>query len=599
MTQSTGLLDLPTELLDNVYHYLDWDRTVALIPVRPSIREISLTCKSLRNSILPRLFRSVSLCLRWVDGHLLEPELYRLRRDRPDLARHVRCVCITIKLRGQPGAQNGASTFQVPLEREDWLDLEAQSPSDAKHAAGLASMHTQRVDKEVQQLCDEVSAVMRAMPATSSTSASTPPDEAFAANAIQLLNEPARRHRTTEARMYTLLDLTSKIVRRKAARLESTSSLNHGEALTRNETEPEFDSNFALFDDGEHPTSLGAGVSSMHDYSYYRDKYAFASYTERAEERMKLKVDSLAVIMLCLPATTTELVFEAGVQALEHKSWYHFGLYFMNTAMGVFGPKLHSITTAVGTPTRRLRPRTTSISEPDSGTIFPDSPSKTTSLRRLVIASTTDHDETYIARQFTVDESQFDPWTNPITASSLFQLELWCTSISDTAMPRLVTFVKGFTSLKILRLKHLTYSTHGAQARIMPNPNTTAITNPEPVMLQLAIDLRRAIPATTMIELDDIGMNSHGQRREMPVSALRWIMNEAVPPGAVIDFQREERLFEDFESFLMLWRAEDSPERGSEAEQASMKAKLVDAALCSRWKSYENVRRDNGTFHTL
>jgi hypothetical protein len=35
--QRTCLFSLPTELLDRIYGYLDWDRSAALIPVRPDI----------------------------------------------------------------------------------------------------------------------------------------------------------------------------------------------------------------------------------------------------------------------------------------------------------------------------------------------------------------------------------------------------------------------------------------------------------------------------------------------------------------------------------------------------------------------------------
>ena len=73
------ILTLPTELLDRVYSYLDWDPSTSLQPVRPGIISISLTCKRLRETVLPLVFKNVTLKLRWVEGSLAEPALFRIR----------------------------------------------------------------------------------------------------------------------------------------------------------------------------------------------------------------------------------------------------------------------------------------------------------------------------------------------------------------------------------------------------------------------------------------------------------------------------------------------------------------------------------------
>ncbi|TKA74727.1 hypothetical protein B0A55_04029, partial [Friedmanniomyces simplex] len=84
-----------------------------------------------------------------------------------------------------------------------------------------------------------------------------------------------------------------------------------------------------------------------------------------------------------------------------------------------------------------------------------------------------------------------------------------------------------------------------------------------------------------------------------PPSALAWLMREAVPAGqADVDFQREERLQEDFESFQGLWEAEDG-EVGVAAREHRLRVDLVDAAMCSRWRQFENVRKDKGEWETL
>lgn len=88
------LIDLPTELLDGVFSYLDWDPADSLYPSRDDLINASLTCKQLRKVLEPAIFRNVTLRLCWAQGRLIEPRWYRLRKRRPELAKHVRCVYI-------------------------------------------------------------------------------------------------------------------------------------------------------------------------------------------------------------------------------------------------------------------------------------------------------------------------------------------------------------------------------------------------------------------------------------------------------------------------------------------------------------------------
>lgn len=91
---SSPMLKLPNELLDHIFSYLDWDRSKDLYPTKPDIVNGSLTCRKLREALKPLVFRDVTLRLRWARGQLIEPCLYRLRREYPELARHIRCVFI-------------------------------------------------------------------------------------------------------------------------------------------------------------------------------------------------------------------------------------------------------------------------------------------------------------------------------------------------------------------------------------------------------------------------------------------------------------------------------------------------------------------------
>lgn len=89
-----SLLTLPTELLDHIFSYFEWDRTKQLHPVKDDLISAGLTCKKLRTALLPSIFKEVTLRLRWVGGELAEPSLLKLRVQSPQLMRHIRCVTL-------------------------------------------------------------------------------------------------------------------------------------------------------------------------------------------------------------------------------------------------------------------------------------------------------------------------------------------------------------------------------------------------------------------------------------------------------------------------------------------------------------------------
>jgi hypothetical protein len=66
-------------------------------------------------------------------------------------------------------------------------------------------------------------------------------------------------------------------------------------------------------------------------------------------------------------------------------------------------------------------------------------------------------------------------------------------------------------------------------------------------------------------------------------SATRWLLEEAIPIGCTVNYERETRLLEDFQSFQPLWAAEDS-QRGELAKEHRKDGKLVDMAMGSRWR---------------
>ncbi|KAF2171241.1 hypothetical protein M409DRAFT_50707 [Zasmidium cellare ATCC 36951] len=114
------LIDLPTELLDEVFSYLDWDPSRSLYPTRDDVLNASLTCRQLRKVLEPAIFRNVTLRLCWAEGRLIEPRWYCLRKQRPDIAKH----------------RDNLEPFVVPEGVDDWLTLSnnpENSSSDIAH----------------------------------------------------------------------------------------------------------------------------------------------------------------------------------------------------------------------------------------------------------------------------------------------------------------------------------------------------------------------------------------------------------------------------------------------------------------------------------
>lgn len=66
----TGLLDLPPEIHDQIWSYLDWDFTQDLLPTRGDVINVGNVCRHLRQTAVPTLFRHVTLRLRWYVGIL-------------------------------------------------------------------------------------------------------------------------------------------------------------------------------------------------------------------------------------------------------------------------------------------------------------------------------------------------------------------------------------------------------------------------------------------------------------------------------------------------------------------------------------------------
>ncbi|EME87706.1 uncharacterized protein MYCFIDRAFT_75550 [Pseudocercospora fijiensis CIRAD86] len=69
---------LPTELLDQIFGYLDWNRDEDLYPSKQSVITSSVTCKQLRKVLAPLVFQDVTLKICWAGGVLVSPALLKV-----------------------------------------------------------------------------------------------------------------------------------------------------------------------------------------------------------------------------------------------------------------------------------------------------------------------------------------------------------------------------------------------------------------------------------------------------------------------------------------------------------------------------------------
>lgn len=168
---------------------------------------------------------------------------------------------------------------------------------------------------------------------------------------------------------------------------------------------------------------------------------------------------------------------------------------------------------------------------------------------------------------------RLDVWHN--ASHAIRTLELKNIS-SDPA--QLLKLVQGFVSLKELSLRSI----------VLQHPRGHHRTqNDDPLIwLLFCIDIRNAL-RHTLIELEDLEVSIIQDNNKLPLCAVAWLRDMAIPAGAVIDFERNERLMEDFQSFLPMWNAEQEEHRGVMALKewdSELGRNLCDAAMSRRWR---------------
>ena len=519
------LTDLPREVLDNVYSFLDWDRAKHVHPDRSDILSVSLTCRTLRQSILPLVFRDVVLRLMWAGGGLVEPALFRLRRDHPHLARHIRCVGIAVRFGHYVLSQDDEDLgwLSVPRNTDDWLNPGTPDISTSESSHELANYHRHR--GEVDNLMQKFYRAYENDPGIPSFN--DLPTEQF-------LREAIGSH-------LFIRDDPPSTQRREYVPLSSEQSKELGS--------------------DDFPKSLKLQLEAL------AVGMLISIFFNQVNPRL-----TVSTVMLCIPSTTNTLIYRSLPSHTSDKAQMKFGAQVVAVAMQIFHDRLRSLTMVASRIDRQAFPNVLqgppTLDIGDDDVITEDVVGSMSNIRRLVL--TPDIDGPSMGWQF--QQTHYRRWF--VLAPILRELDIRHVPALPDDLKR---FITAFPLLSTLRLNSITLSESRDRLlarRVLPDPNLL-----KRGWLALVIELRRSMRDVT-IHLSNLKVMHEDRRLSAP--AAKWI-EQVTPPGSIIDPDREDRLLIDFVSFLPLWDVEDS-ERGKHAEWnwAHSRAVLVDSAMSRR-----------------
>ncbi|KXT02789.1 hypothetical protein AC578_5376, partial [Pseudocercospora eumusae] len=474
---------VPTELLDQIFGYLDWNRDEDLYPTKQSVINGSVTCKQLREVLVPLVFQDVTLKICWAGGVLVSPALLKLRREKPELARHIKCVYIR-------------TDFTCIAQYDDHLDWKPfVTPQNAENWLRYSE------------------------------------------------------HGTTPNRLETFRQRASEIAR--DARQSQSSASGTGESS----------------DDFDRTAETAVRETVVtHPSGRYRAQNE--------------KLVALALVMLCIPPSTNSLVIRILADGDVTDTKPRFALCVAATAMEMLRDWLTDMTfvaSGTGEPMGQGTPTSNGVY---GSKYFTSDAVGRTAVQRLTLASA--EKMSLLSRTSRWLQQGLDCWIS--AADTILALNL---KNIATNSPDLVAFIAKFTRLKHLYISNVVVSpSHGhghGHGRAAPEVQAR-------IWLRLSIDVRRALPNTD-IRLGRLCMPVHSsisgisRHEDLPADAITWLQ-QAVLGVKLLDADREERLLEDFDSFLPLWAAEADLERGPKAvtEWTKMRGKLSDQAMSRRWR---------------
>lgn len=383
---TTTILSLPNELLEGIFNYLDWGTTASLTPQKVDIFNLSLTCRQIRQAVLPILFRDVTLKLRWVDGALVEPSLFRLRTSAPNLAKYVKCVHIDTVFGPSTKAQRALKSFRVPENLLDWVDPSSTGQSSVERPRERA--HRQRTLNVASALFDspQYAGLMNDCPQEL--------QDHVGRLMRQLFGDITGSHRT---------NLSPK----------DAGDVSNGVSFGGS---------------GEEVHLATPGPEQTRRRNQYRD--------------LRLQLDALVLVMLCLPPSVNSLVFQAlrtdRVDTLQNV----FALHVATAAIKIFGDRLQRLSWITCT-SDRLFGDDNGDRKGENNILTTDVLRKLVSLKSLALGSG-DMGEEYPSRENLARRGRWHAIANTVT-----HLELWNMDAEPAA---LVELIKGFEFIKTLWL---------------------------------------------------------------------------------------------------------------------------------------------------
>lgn len=269
--------------------------------------------------------------------------------------------------------------------------------------------------------------------------------------------------------------------------------------------------------------------------------------------------------MLCIPPNVHSIILKSNLVGRNHESKNDFSMQLLATSMEVLADRLQELTLVSMAYHNQSRRQIAN----DANALVEDKPLpisllNRSNIQRLVLAFRENNQ--FSASSPTLTHRAYERWQT----TSIRELDL---RYMRADISEVLNFTKGFPALETVRIRDFVLFIAGRA------PGRQELERH--VWLHLAIELRRQLP-NARIELSNLFRPaSYDQLTE---SAIRWIVQEAIPEGAVIDVEREQRLTEDYLSFAFLWAAEDGRRPAHSPVSDKLWASLSDEAMTRRWR---------------
>lgn len=399
----TTILDIPHEILDSVFSYLAWRPHETIVPSCPDIVSISLSCRTLRQAVLPTLFRNVRLKLHWTDGAIAAPGLCKLRQEAPQLLNLVRCVHIKTEYGHDTAPQ--LTPFTIPLALNEWVAVGASITEGSEREL----RHRERIMEVAHDL--------------------------YGCSTQPAFPVPGPRE-------------TQQIVDAFFASTETRHDMLSQDARHRMTLGPKH------VDTGEQASQY----PDLVEVDGAVDAHSPVKARRHDARRRRLELDALIICMVCLPSRTQSLVFESVPGDSMDQQQYSFSLQVCAMALKIFAGRLQRLT-LISRPSESRRlvvASDRSVSTDEYQTTLIPVIGELHSVTRLTLASSTGFSGRF--NRHDLNAMRADLWNTQPLVCNVTHLTL--RHVIDKRS-ELFNLIKDFTSLAALDISDVRLSMHG------------------------------------------------------------------------------------------------------------------------------------------